>query len=122
MGRKYYCDFCDKRIPPGLVHRKNHNQGHQHIHNRRIYYQQFQSGTTKEILLEERMKKICHQWNQTGTCSFGENCKYSHRSNFQLMQLNEQQTNSSADYFFVNKWIQKKLSNPIILLPESICQ
>jgi hypothetical protein len=67
-----------------------------------------------EILVEERSKRICNQWNQTGSCSFGENCKYSHRSNYQLMQLNQQAIN-----FNVNRWIQKKLSYQIIL-PESL--
>lgn len=42
MGRKYYCDYCDKRLPSDLNHRKNHNQGMQHINNKRIYYLQFQ--------------------------------------------------------------------------------
>jgi hypothetical protein len=41
MGRRYYCDYCDKRIPPGLSHRKNHNKGIQHINNKRNYYLQF---------------------------------------------------------------------------------
>lgn len=72
----------------------------------------------KEILYEERGKNMCHQWNQTGMCSFGENCKYSHRSNVQLMQFNEQQMNSSEDYFFVKKWIEKKLNDQIPLPPS----
>ncbi len=45
-----------------------------------------------EILLDERAKRICNKWNQTGTCSFGDNCKYSHRMNYELIQLIEQQS------------------------------
>jgi RNase P subunit RPR2 len=41
MGRRYYCDYCDKSLPPGLNHRKNHDQGMQHINNKRAYYLQF---------------------------------------------------------------------------------
>ena len=51
-----------------------------------------------EILLEERMKRVCNKWTQTGSCPFGENCRYSHRSNYDLMQLIEQQ--SSELYCF----------------------
>ena len=45
MGRKYYCDYCDKRLPSGLNHRKNHNRGIQHINNKRAYYLQFKGLT-----------------------------------------------------------------------------
>jgi len=45
-----------------------------------------------EILLDERSKRICNKWNQTGSCPFGDNCKYSHRSNYELIQLIEQQS------------------------------
>jgi len=47
---------------------------------------------SSEILLDEQSKKICNKWNQTGTCSFGDNCKYSHRINYELIQLIEQQS------------------------------
>ena len=41
MGRRYYCDYCDKSLPPGMTHRKNHNRGIQHINNKRAYYFQY---------------------------------------------------------------------------------
>jgi len=41
MGRRYFCDFCDKQLPPGMMHRKTHNKTAQHIHKKKIYYQQF---------------------------------------------------------------------------------
>lgn len=131
MGRKFYCDFCDKRLPSGLIHRKNHQRGQQHVQNQRMYYQQFKGGMkisindqtcfyldVREILYEERGKNICHQWTQTGRCSFGENCKYSHRSNGQLMQLNEQQINRMDDDLYVKKWIEKKFHDQIPLPPS----
>ncbi|UJR07617.1 hypothetical protein I4U23_011906 [Adineta vaga] len=119
MGRKYYCDYCDRRIPPGLTHRKNHNRTIQHINNKRTYYFQFKDLT--EILLEERSKRICNKWNQTGSCPFGENCKYSHRSNYKLIQLIEQaqQNSTNPSNFDVQRWIGKKLPNGIHL-PESL--
>ncbi|CAF1170850.1 unnamed protein product [Rotaria sordida] len=119
MGRKYYCDYCDKRLPAGLNHRKSHNQGIQHINNKRIYYLQFQDPV--EILLNERTKKICNKWNQSHSCPFGDNCKYSHRSNYELIQLIEQakQNLNNQLNFDIHRWIQKKLPSEI-LLPESL--
>ena len=66
-----------------------------------------------EIFLEERSKRMCNQWNQTGACSFGDNCKYSHRSNYELIQLIQ------PVVFDVQRWIQKKLPNQIVV-PESL--
>lgn len=39
-----------------------------------------------ENLLNERSKRLCNKWNQTNSCPFSENCKYSHRSNYELIQ------------------------------------
>ncbi|CAF4166429.1 unnamed protein product [Rotaria sp. Silwood2] len=141
MGRKYYCDYCDKRLPAGLNHRKNHNRGIQHINNKRTYYLQFQGFNDLfliflkkkqiiikifdldlvEILLNERTKKICNKWNQSNSCPFGDNCKYSHRSNYELIQLIEQEKQNLNNQlnFDVHRWVQKKLPNEI-LLPESL--
>lgn len=55
MGRKYYCDYCDKRLPSGINHRKNHNRGIQHISNKRIYYQQFKGWEKDFIVMNEEM-------------------------------------------------------------------
>lgn len=116
MGRKYYCDYCDRRIPPGLNHRKNHNKSIQHINNKSSYYLQFKQ--PMQILNDERDKKICNKWIQTGLCSYGNNCKYSHRLNYELIQLIEQQKRFSLNKqtnFDVHKWICKKIPNGIIV-------
>ncbi|CAF1629800.1 unnamed protein product [Adineta ricciae] len=120
MGRKYHCEYCDKRIPPGLTHRKNHNRAVQHINNKRMYYLQFKDPA--EILLDERSKRMCNKWIQTGSCPFGENCKYSHRSIYELTQLIEQAKQNSfpsSSNFDVQRWIAKKLPSDIIL-PASL--
>ena len=59
MGRRYYCDYCDKRLPPGLNHRKNHNKGIQHIENKRKYYRQFQGEEKKHFLLWDDEEELC---------------------------------------------------------------
>ena len=41
--------------------------------------------------MDERLKKICKKWNENnGLCPFGNDCKYSHRSNYELSQFVEQ--------------------------------
>lgn len=75
-----------------------------------------------EILLDERSKRMCNKWIQTGSCPFGENCKYSHRSIYELTQLIEQakqSSSTSSSNFDVQRWIEKKLPNEISL-PESL--
>ena len=81
---------------------------------------------------------MCNKWNQTGSCSFGDNCKYSHRSTYELIQLIEQAKQSIfiffefiLNYFYVkvdlddqsnfdiHRWVKKKLPNETIL-PESL--
>ncbi|CAM4796039.1 unnamed protein product [Rotaria magnacalcarata] len=119
MGRKYYCDYCDKRLPSGSSHRKSHNRGSQHINNKLLYYLRFQDPV--EILINERLKTSCIKWKQSNSCLFGNNCKFSHRSNYELFQLIEQakQNLNNQNNFDVHRWIQRKLSNESIL-PESL--
>lgn len=90
MGRRrFFCDFCDKRIPSGLNHRKTHQQSIQHLQNKANYYRQYQVNPT-DFLREEQLKRLCHQWFQRGSCSYRDKCKYSHRSNEELIRFIEQ--------------------------------
>ena len=57
-----------------------------------------------EILLDERSKRICNKWSQTGSCPFGDNCKYSHRSNYEFIQLIEQ---AKQSIFFSFEFFKK---------------
>jgi hypothetical protein len=52
---------------------------------------------------------MCNKWSQTGSCPFGENCKYSHRSNYELIQLIEQAKQSIffSFEFFKNNFLTK---------------
>ena len=43
-----------------------------------------------EILRDEQTKGICQKWLQTGSCAYGDQCKYSHLSNDALIQIIEQ--------------------------------
>lgn len=41
MGKRYYCDFCNKSFPSNTENRKKHNEGLQHQNNRASYYSKF---------------------------------------------------------------------------------
>ncbi|XP_041985805.1 zinc finger matrin-type protein 5 [Aricia agestis] len=86
MGKKYYCDYCDKTMvaTPALV--KTHNKGvvHQKIVNE--HYQQFKDPET--ILKEESAKKPCSR-HMRGECQFGSICRFSHYTKEQLYELQQ---------------------------------
>lgn len=41
MGKRYYCDFCDKTFPYNTANRKKHNEGSYHQMARNAYYSKF---------------------------------------------------------------------------------
>ena len=43
MGKRFYCEFCDKSIPSDIVNRKKHAEGIQHQKLRKEYYAKYQS-------------------------------------------------------------------------------
>ena len=38
MGKRYYCDYCDKSFPYNTANRKKHNEGTYHKMARNAYY------------------------------------------------------------------------------------
>lgn len=79
MGRRYYCDFCDKSFADNPTHRKNHLKGVQHQRNRKAHYDSFRN---PEIVLQDELsKRPCKNFLSTGTCNFMDNCKFSHLTN-----------------------------------------
>ena len=47
MGKKYYCDFCDKSFADNPTNRKNHFRGVHHRQTRNIHYDQFKGTLLK---------------------------------------------------------------------------
>ena len=49
MGKKYYCDYCNKAFADNPVNRKNHLNGVMHKQMRDMHYQSF-AGKSKSNL------------------------------------------------------------------------
>ena len=46
MGKRYYCDFCDRAFADRGVNRKNHFKGVQHKRLRDEHYKAFRGNTS----------------------------------------------------------------------------
>ncbi|XP_004924158.1 zinc finger matrin-type protein 5 [Bombyx mori] len=87
MGKKYYCDYCDKSMvaTPAII--KTHNKGLEHQKLVHEHYQEYKDPET--IILEESKKIQCTRF-MSGNCSFGPICRYSHYTKEELDNLNLQ--------------------------------
>lgn len=112
MGRRYYCDYCDKLFIDDLDARKKHLQSSHHIKLRNLHYEScrgtlniscfvpnkycllmsFSFVDPETVLREELLKTPCRRFIQNGTCQFEGNCRYTHYSPEQLCALRQQGT------------------------------
>lgn len=115
MGKRFYCDYCDKSFPYNIQNRKKHFEGLQHQNNRNAFFSKFKGTKNrlfnlfnryvfklilkepKEILLEESIKKPCFRFFTTGDCQFGDQCRSSHKTIEELESLYEQFLSSSLN-------------------------
>ncbi|XP_028174734.1 zinc finger matrin-type protein 5 [Ostrinia furnacalis] len=86
MGKRYYCEYCDKTMvsAPAIV--RTHNNGVLHQKLVREHYHQYKD--PEMILSEEAFKKPCLRF-QNGECKFGGICRYSHYSREEIDALRE---------------------------------
>ncbi|XP_044597025.1 zinc finger matrin-type protein 5-like [Cotesia glomerata] len=85
MGKRYYCDYCDRHFKDDSEARKKHLSSLQHINKHSQYYQQFKE--PKDILKDEACKIPCKKFFTSGECAFGNNCKFSHYSSLKIQAL-----------------------------------
>ncbi|KAM3937509.1 zinc finger matrin-type protein 5 [Leptodactylus fuscus] len=88
MGRRYFCDYCDRSFQDNLHNRKKHLNGVQHQRSKKAWYDLFRDAS--EILTEEESKKLCRRFLQTGQCDFGPSCRFSHMTVEDLEALKAQ--------------------------------
>uniref|UniRef100_A0A9L0T4Q4 Zinc finger matrin-type protein 5 n=1 Tax=Equus caballus TaxID=9796 RepID=A0A9L0T4Q4_HORSE len=117
MGKRYFCDYCDRSFQDNLHNRKKHLNGLQHLKAKKVWYdmfrgsgpQPFELGSLGDleikhahpltpaseadaaaILLDEQNKRPCRKFLLTGQCDFGSNCRFSHMSERDLQELSIQ--------------------------------
>ncbi|NXC36355.1 ZMAT5 protein, partial [Campylorhamphus procurvoides] len=94
MGKRYFCDYCDRSFQDNLHNRKKHLNGVQHLRAKRVWYDLFRDAAA--ILQEEQTKKPCRKFLQTGQCDFGSNCRFSHMTEQDLEKLSAQVQGESS--------------------------
>ncbi|KQK03617.1 hypothetical protein BRADI_2g08905v3 [Brachypodium distachyon] len=82
---KYYCDYCDKEFQDTAAARRRHLQGAQHHRARALWYdsvrRQESIGGASPFLQHDAAilgKGVCNHFVRTGTCKFGDSCRYFH--------------------------------------------
>lgn len=88
MGKRYYCDYCDRSFQDNMHNRKKHLNGVLHHRAKKAWFDHFKD--LHVILQEEQAKKPCRRFLQKGVCDFGENCRFSHMSEEDLLNLQRQ--------------------------------
>ncbi|XP_076867409.1 zinc finger matrin-type protein 5 [Brachyhypopomus gauderio] len=87
MGKRYYCDYCDRSFQDTLHNRKKHLNGVQHHRAKKTWFDNFRDASA--ILQDERTKQPCRKFLQTGQCVFGPSCRYSHLSEKDMNALEQ---------------------------------
>ncbi|KDR07385.1 zinc finger matrin-type protein 5-like [Zootermopsis nevadensis] len=88
MGKRYYCDYCDRSFIDDLEARKKHLNGSMHMRLKKEHYYSFRD--SKTLLAEETAKKPCKRFLRNGECVFGSNCRFTHFSHQELQDLEHQ--------------------------------
>ncbi|XP_077996239.1 zinc finger matrin-type protein 5-like [Glandiceps talaboti] len=121
MGKRYYCDYCDKTFPDNPQNRKKHLNGIQHQLAAKSHYDQFKDPAIK--IKEEAQKNPCRRFQQTGFCNFGVSCRYSHMTpeslealereieHRKIQKLNKRKRRLAKldEGFSLDDWLAKKL-------------
>uniref|UniRef100_A0A182N8T7 Zinc finger matrin-type protein 5 n=1 Tax=Anopheles dirus TaxID=7168 RepID=A0A182N8T7_9DIPT len=135
MGRKYYCDYCDKRIQNDYRIIKQHNEGLPHLRAKAEHFQQFKG--IEEILLDVKYKTPCRSLKDGSECMFGVLCRYRHYTTDQIWEMQQlahksksiQQKRSARLLKYLRnvesrteQFLQKRFDRPeTAKLPPSMC-
>uniref|UniRef100_A0A3Q4B3X9 Zinc finger matrin-type protein 5 n=1 Tax=Mola mola TaxID=94237 RepID=A0A3Q4B3X9_MOLML len=88
MGKRYFCDYCDRSFQDNMHNRKKHLNGVQHHRAKKAWFDNFRDASA--VLYDEQIKKPCRKFLQKGICDFGPNCRFSHMSEQDLYYLKRQ--------------------------------
>ncbi|XP_077449566.1 zinc finger matrin-type protein 5 isoform X3 [Stigmatopora argus] len=85
MGKRYYCDYCERSFQDNMHNRKKHVYGVQHQRAKKAWFDHFRG--YEDILKAEQAKRPCRKFLQRGICDFGTSCRFSHMSEADLFHL-----------------------------------
>lgn len=81
---KYHCDYCDKEFQDTPAARKRHLQGVYHQRAKALWYDSLRYGNQVPDPESIGKKGVCNHFIRTGSCQYGDSCKYYHpRQNVQ---------------------------------------
>ncbi|KAJ0057218.1 hypothetical protein NL108_002159, partial [Boleophthalmus pectinirostris] len=83
MGKRYYCDYCERSFQDNMHNRKKHLNGVQHHRAKKTWFDFFKGKTN--ILFHS-----CIYVYLAGICDFGPNCRFSHMSEEDFFHLRRQ--------------------------------
>ncbi|KAL8240174.1 hypothetical protein R6Q59_013529 [Mikania micrantha] len=84
---KYYCDYCDKQFQDTPFHRKRHLQGLHHQKAKALWYQSsIPPSDPNQISVHSSATGVCNRFIRTGSCPYGDSCKYIHPNQNRNMQ------------------------------------
>uniref|UniRef100_A0A0A9W1C0 Zinc finger matrin-type protein 5 n=1 Tax=Lygus hesperus TaxID=30085 RepID=A0A0A9W1C0_LYGHE len=109
MGKRYFCDYCQRSFVDDIESRKKHLNGVSHLRMKKEYY--FMIRDMKTLVQEERSKEPCRRFRNTGECSFGVLCNHTHYTPEELahfettVQLQEKERSKLPN---IEEWLAKK--------------
>ncbi|KAK3016994.1 hypothetical protein RJ639_006560 [Escallonia herrerae] len=86
---KYYCDYCDKQFQETAFARKRHIQGVQHQRAKKLWYDSLRD--PNQIHPQPFGIGVCNRFVRTGSCQYGDSCKYYHpKQNLEILNTQGQ--------------------------------
>ncbi|KAK4427573.1 Zinc finger CCCH domain-containing protein 3 [Sesamum alatum] len=101
---KYYCDYCDKQFQDTPAARRRHLQGVVHQRAKALWYDSHRSSSQLGLdqVQDPRSvgKGVCNRFVRTGSCRYGDSCKYYHpKKNVENMSTQGMEGTSSVTNF-----------------------
>ncbi|KAI3445458.1 hypothetical protein Pfo_002123 [Paulownia fortunei] len=117
---KYYCDYCDKQFQDTPASRRRHLQGVAHQRAKALWYDAVRSSSQFGLNQAQDPlsmgKGVCNRFVRTGSCQYGDSCKYYHpKKNVPNMNTQGMQGTS-----FVNN-IQSRVFLIVFCMEKLLC-
>ncbi|XP_014290507.1 zinc finger matrin-type protein 5 [Halyomorpha halys] len=115
MGKRYYCDYCDRSFIDDVESRRKHLKSVNHERNRKLHY--LNCRDLKTLIEEESKKEECRRFRNTGYCPYEEICNFTHYSKVELQMFaaevakKEKEKADSLNLPSIEDWLKKRQDN-----------